>query len=420
MSKRKSSQISYEDAVANILRFVEEDDDANLLELESSDEEDNGYIVDDLGNDLNGNESEGEESEEGEEEQLERETQPSRKKLTRNRLVKSIDAELDMGNYDPITYLNCDGNWETFTGYLGPKSKPNTPTITWQSNIPLQGRQRRCDVINGQSSKLRGEARNVTSEVEAFDFFFSQEMTDLIVIKTNKRIDDRLAVSRENKHHLFESNKNPWLKNTDVLEIRTLLGLVYFRGLYNLNHYSIDHMFSKEMGIPIFTATMSKQRMKFLLSCITFDDPNERAERWRTDRFAAARPLYELFNSNCSKYYYPSEYLKIDETLYPMRHQIAFRQYNPNKLHRYGLLVKSLNDAELPFTYKTVPYAGKPEAGDGPYYIDSTENYVKYLVNETEKDISLKGRNISTDRLYTSIPFANWLLERDITTWDTR
>ena len=79
MSKRKSSQISYEDAVANILRFVEEDDDANLSELESSDEEDNGYIVDDLGNDLNGNESEGEESEEGKEEQLERETQPQGK-----------------------------------------------------------------------------------------------------------------------------------------------------------------------------------------------------------------------------------------------------------------------------------------------------------------------------------------------------
>ena len=156
--------------------------------------------------------------------------------------VKSIDAALDVGNYDLVTYLNCDGNWETFTGYLGPKSKPNTPAITWQSNILHQSRQRSCD---GRSGKLRGEARNVTSEVEAFDLFFSQEITDLIVIKTNKPINDRLAVLRENKHHLFESNKNPWLKNTDVLEIRALLGLIYFRGLYNLNHYSIGHMFSK-------------------------------------------------------------------------------------------------------------------------------------------------------------------------------
>ena len=58
-------------------------------------------------------------------------------------------------------------------------------------------------------------------------------MADLIMITTNKRIDDRLAVLHEKKH-LFESNKNPWLKNTDVLEIRALLGLIYFRGLYNL------------------------------------------------------------------------------------------------------------------------------------------------------------------------------------------
>ena len=116
---------------------------------------------------------------------------------------------------------------------------------------------------------------------------------------------------------------------------------------------------------------------------------------------------------------YPSENLSLDETLYPMRHQTAFRQYNPNKPHKYGLLVKSLNDARVPFTYKAVPYSGKPENGDGPYYIENTEQYVKYLVNETEKDISLHGRNISTDRLYTSIPLANWLLDRHITTVGT-
>ena len=106
-------------------------------------------------------------------------------------------------------------------------------------------------------------------------------------------------------------------------------------------------------------------------------------------------------------------------TLYPMRHQIAFRQYNPNKPHRYGMLIKSLNDSRFPFTYKAAPYASKPEQGDGPYYISATEDYVKYLVNETEKDTSLQGRNISTDRLYTSIPLANWLLDKNITTVGT-
>ena len=49
-----------------------------------------------------------------------------------------------------------------------------------------------------------------------------------------------------------------------------------------------------------------------------------------------------------------SEYLAIDETLYPMKHQIAFRQYNPNKPHKYGVLLKSLNEARVPYTFKSV------------------------------------------------------------------
>ena len=45
-----------------------------------------------------------------------------------------------------------------------------------------------------------------------------------------------------------------------------------------------------------------------------------------------------------------------------MRHQIAFRQYNPNKPYKHGVLLKSLNDARIPYTYKAIPYAPKPTA----------------------------------------------------------
>ena len=37
-----------------------------------------------------------------------------------------------------------------------------------------------------------------------------------------------------------------------------------------------------------------------------------------TDRFAAVQPVWGLFNSNIGKYVAPSEYLTIDEILYPM------------------------------------------------------------------------------------------------------
>ena len=65
---------------------------------------------------------------------------------------------------------------------------------------------------------------------------------------------------------------------------------------------------------------------------------------------------------------------------------------------------KSLNNTSLPYTFKSAPFAGKVPNGDGSYYIDSAENYVKYFMKTTERDVRLKGQNISTDRLYTTIP----------------
>ena len=77
-------------------------------------------------------------------------------------------------------------------------------------------------------------------------------------------------------------------------------------------------LFSKHAGPDVFGATLSQQRMKFLPANITFDDPDERAHCWTSDHFAAARKPFEGFNQNCSKFLYYSEFLSLDETLYPM------------------------------------------------------------------------------------------------------
>ena len=58
----------------------------------------------------------------------------------------------------------------------------------------------------------------------------------------------------------------------------------------------------------------------------------------------------------------PSEYLSIDETLYPYRGNVKFRQYNSSKPARYGLLYRSISDSRVPYTYFTLAYAGKLES----------------------------------------------------------
>eukprot|EP00112_Aurelia_sp_Birch-Aquarium-sp1_P021632 Seg5874.3 transcript_id=Seg5874.3/GoldUCD/mRNA.D3Y31 product="hypothetical protein" protein_id=Seg5874.3/GoldUCD/D3Y31 len=103
-----------------------------------------------------------------------------------------------------------------------------------------------------------------------------------------------------------------------------------------------------------------------------------------------------------------------------MRNQISFKQYNPDKPAKYGMLFKSLNDARFPFTYKSVVYAGKPEVEkDAPYFLSGTENYVKSLILRMEAEVSLKGRNISMDRLYTAVSTSRWLLSKGITSVGT-
>ena len=115
----------------------------------------------------------------------------------------------------------------------------------------------------------------------------------------------------------------------------------------------------------------------------------------------------------------PTAWLTIDETLYPVRNQIGFRQFNPSKPAKYGLLFKSLNSAEYPYTYSVHAYCGKPKEEPNEYYTSGTTNYVKYLVNKVEQKHSLKGRNISMDRLYNSIDLSDWLLSHKITSLGT-
>ena len=97
------------------------------------------------------------------------------------------------------------------------------------------------------------------------------------------------------------------------------------------------------------------------------------------------QPVWELFNSNLVKYAAPSEHLAIDETLYPMRHEIAFRQDNPNNPHKYGVLLNLFNNIRFPYTYKVLPYEVKPTAGDAPFYVSSTADYIKNLVIRTKE-----------------------------------
>ena len=71
-----------------------------------------------------------------------------RKQLTKKRLVHNIDCSLNEDNFETTVYVSGKGQFEEFTGYLGPKRNKNTKTLSWGSKFPsVTGRQRGCDTV---------------------------------------------------------------------------------------------------------------------------------------------------------------------------------------------------------------------------------------------------------------------------------
>ena len=95
--------------------------------------------------------------------------------------------------------------------------------------------------------------------------------------------------------------------------------------------------------------------------------------------------------------------------------RVSFKQFNPNKPAKYGLLFKSINGARYPYSFVSAPYCGKPKSEPTEEYKQGTFEVTKHMVEKLSKYTGLKGRNISFDRLYTSIPLADWLLAKGIT-----
>ena len=127
---------------------------------------------------------------------------------------------------------------------------------------------------------------------------------------------------------------------------------MYARGIQGQNFVRMELLFSENYGHPIFfSATSSKNRLKCFFSKIFFDDFETRTEHWEKDRFAAVRNIFEKFDNNCRRSIIPDEFVSIDETLYPMRIKVVFKQFNPIKPDKCGLLFKSINASCYPYSF---------------------------------------------------------------------
>ena len=240
-------------------------------------------------------------------------------------------------------------------------------------------------------------------------------MIEKIVTHTNDVIETAMERFTD---LLEESDKYPHFRKVDKMDISAFIGLLYLRTAFRLNLQETLEIWNHESARDVFAMTMLYNRFQFIRRFITFDDKSTRGDRWKSDKFACQRELFEMMNEQNSKRRFPSPLLAVDETLYPYCGSIGFKQYNPSKPAKYGLLYRSLCDSSVSYTYYTLPYAGKPEENTGEprkYYVTGTDEYTKYLVTEFNRFNSIMGCNISMDRYFTSVTLAEWALDKKFT-----
>ena len=158
---------------------------------------------------------------------------------------------------------------------------------------------------------------------------------------------------------LADSRKYSLVRLVDRVDNEAFISILYLRAAFRLNILDREVIWNHESAHDIIGATISLHRFKFICRLITYNDKETQSDRWKTDKFACMRELLEDMNERNARMRHPSPLLAIDETLYPCRGHIGCQQYNPNKPAKYGLLYQSLCDSSIPYTYYSLPYAGK-------------------------------------------------------------
>ena len=70
-----------------------------------------------------------------------------------------------------------------------------------------------------------------------------------------------------------------------------------------------------------------------------------------------------------------------------MRTKISFKQYNPSKPAKYGLLIKSTNATAYSYTFTASPYCGRPKEEPTERYVSGTVAIVKYLITKFQMHV---------------------------------
>lgn len=98
----------------------------------------------------------------------------------------------------------------------------------------------------------------------------------------------------------------------------------------------------------------------------------------------------------------------MDEQLFPTIARSRFTQYMPNKPHKFGITFWLEVDVQTKYILNGFPYIGKDETR-------CSKSLGEFVTLKLAEPYLQRGRNITTDNVFTSIPLAEKLLAKKAT-----
>ena len=244
--------------------------------------------------------------------------------------------------------------------------------------------------------------------LEFFNKLFSDEMYNLIVTWTNKKLDSmRLRYQRPNK---------PELSKLTVTELRAFIGLLLYTAIFKSNNEDVRSIFARDgTGRDIFRTVMSVERFSILLVALRFDNPETRENRKKSDVGAAISDLFDLFIKNTKAAYSVGSHACVDEMLVGFRGRCSFKMYIPSKPEKYGIKIMALTDAKTSYLFNAYIYKGKNSDGHGLAEKEKKLGKPLQAVIRLAHPLYNSNRNITCDNWFTSVELVENLLKHNLT-----
>lgn len=222
---------------------------------------------------------------------------------------------------------------------------------------------------------------------DIFNLYVSDEILEIIAHETNI-----YASQHINKGHRHKSRVTAWTE-TDKDEIRNFFGILVAMGLCSVP--SINLYWSKDTLFhnTFISSVMTRDRFLLLLKFIHFAN-NEHANN---NKLYKIEHVLSLLLKNYQAVFKPGRILVIDESMIPFRGRLHFKQYIPNKTHKYGVKL-----------YNVKVYTGK---GDTNPDLGHSQSIVLQLLDSIDPK---EGRILFADNFYSSIELTRRLYEMKI------